>query len=107
MPERLPPDTETVQDIEQILQTQLLERYGPTLSGRDLSQALGFPSPTAFRQAALRGRLPVPVFQVPHRRGRFALTHEVAAWLGKCRQAQGDEPLGPAQPGTPVGGKSP
>jgi len=107
MREHLTADTELAQDIEQSLQAQLLERYGPMLSGRDLSQALGFPSPTAFKQAALRGTLPVPVFQLPNRRGRFALTHEVAAWLGKCGRGQDDELSHPPQQETPEGGKTP
>ncbi|UUC96593.1 hypothetical protein NOX35_27165 (plasmid) [Comamonas sp. C11] len=67
------------------LLTQLQDRYGPVIGGQDLRQALGFPSAAAFRQAALRGTLPVPVFSVPNRRGRFALTQEVAAWLYERR----------------------
>ena len=30
------------------------------------------------------------VFHLPHWRGRFALTREVAAWLAGCRQSAGD-----------------
>lgn len=68
------------------LLTQLQDRYGPVIGGQDLRQALGFPSAAAFRQAALRGTLTVPVFSVPNRRGRFALTQEVAAWLYERRR---------------------
>lgn len=63
------------------LQAQLFERYGPLLGGQDLRRVLGYPSAAAFRQAALRGALPVPVFNMPNRKGRFALTQEVCAWL--------------------------
>lgn len=67
------------------IQARLIDRYGPVMGGRDLQQVLGFPSSAAFRQAALRGTLPVAVFSVPFRRGRFALTHEVAEWLFERR----------------------
>ena len=68
------------------LHNQLLERYGPLIGGKDLRQALGFPSAAAFRQAALRGTLPVAVFTLPNRKGRFALTGEVSAWLRQRRE---------------------
>lgn len=55
--------------------------HGPLLNGTALYRALGLPSAAAFRQAASRGQLPVPVFTIPNRRGRFALTRDVAAWL--------------------------
>ena len=64
---------------------QLLERYGPVVGGQDLRRLLGYPSPASFRQAAMRGTIPVPVFEIPNRRGRFALTQEVATWLIACR----------------------
>lgn len=69
----------------QELQAQMLDRYGPMIGGQDLRRVLGFPSAAAFRQAALRGTLPVPVFVLPNRKGRFALTIEVSAWLRECR----------------------
>jgi hypothetical protein len=56
-------------------------QYGPLLGGTALYRALGLPSAAAFRQAASREVLPVQVFSIPHRRGRFALTREVALWL--------------------------
>lgn len=54
----------------------------PELVGSDvLWQVLGYRSPGAFRQAAHRGQVPVPLVSLPHRRGRFALRREVTAWL--------------------------
>lgn len=68
-----------------ISQSQLIadmeRQYGPLLGGTALYRALGLPSAAAFRQAAGREALPVQVFSIPHRRGRFALTREVALWL--------------------------
>lgn len=66
-----PPSTEAI----------LVAAYGPLLSGASLAKALGYPSTEAFRQAASRGRLPVPVFALPHRRGRFARAADIARWL--------------------------
>jgi len=60
-------------------------QYGPLLSGTALYRALGLPSAAAFRQAASREALPVQVFSIPHRRGRFALTREVALWLARLK----------------------
>ena len=70
---------------EQELRAQLLEQYGPVLGGGQLRRVLGFSTAGAFRQATLRGTVPVPTFTVPNRRGRFALTQEVARWLYERR----------------------
>lgn len=70
-----------------LLERDLLARYGsPLLGGDDLRSVLGYPSVEALRQAICRGTVPVPVFAVEHRRGKFALTKDVAAWLAKLRQ---------------------
>lgn len=66
------------------------QQYGPLLGGAALYRALGLPSAAAFRQAASRDALPVPVFAIPHRRGRFALTREVALWLAQLKAQGGD-----------------
>jgi hypothetical protein len=71
---------------EHELRAQLLERYGPVLGGGELRKVLGFSTAGAFRQATLRGTVPVPTFTVPNRRGRFALTQEVARWLYERRR---------------------
>ena len=69
-----------------------------TLAGRDdvlkLSSnenPLG-PSPAAqdaFRKASHRGRLPVRTFEMVGRRGRFAVTTDIAQWLWDQRAGQG------------------
>lgn len=63
----------------------LIERCGPLVGGDELYRALGFASSMAFRQALTRGTLDVPIFTIPGRRGRFALAHDVAAYLVRCR----------------------
>ncbi len=75
----------TSEGATQQLLAQLLDRYGPVIGGPDLRRVLGFPSAAALRQAALRGTLPVPVFVLPNRKGRFALTSEVSSWLQERR----------------------
>jgi len=68
------------------LQQDLLRRYGPVIGQDDLRQALGFASLDGFRQALSRGVVPVPVFAIPHRRGKYALTKDVASWLAELRR---------------------
>ncbi len=70
-----------------LLERDLLTRYGsPLIGGEELRTALGYPSTEALRQALARGTVPVPVFAVPHRRGKFALVKDVAGWLARLRQ---------------------
>lgn len=54
------------------LASELYKLHGPVITGEPLLQALGFKSKVAFRQALVRGRLSVPIFQIEHRRGKFA-----------------------------------
>jgi hypothetical protein len=71
-----------------LLEQDLYARYGsPLLGGEALRVALGYPSAEALRQAMSRGTIPVPVFAIAHRRGKFALAKDVAIWLAKVRQA--------------------
>jgi hypothetical protein len=62
----------------------LLTRFGPLLGGADLVQALGYSNAAAFRQARRQGRLGVHVFDLPSRRGKFALTSDVVLWLANA-----------------------
>jgi len=71
----------------QELQETLTRLYGPLLASRDLWKLLGFTTPAAYRQARLRHRIPVVEFEIEGRRGRFALTQEVARWLAEQRLA--------------------
>jgi hypothetical protein len=60
---------------------ELALRYGPMIGGRDLIQALGCSNGQAFKQAIRQDRLGVRIFNLPARRGKFALTKDVANWL--------------------------
>lgn len=66
-------------------QGDLTRALGPVLGGSELSAALGFRTQEAFRKARERGTLPVNTFAIPGRRGRFAATADIAAWLWSQR----------------------
>lgn len=67
------------------IEEDLVLRYGTILSGESLKNALGFSSMFALKQAITRNKIPVPLFKLENRRGRFALTKDVAAYLSKKR----------------------
>lgn len=69
------------------LEEQLFLRFGPTLGGHDLYAALGFKTYSAFHRSKQRGEIGVHIFPIPGRRGWFALTTDIAAWL----RAQADQ----------------
>jgi len=77
------PKTKTLADI---LELELMAMYGPLISNDDLRQALGYASMGAFRQALARKTMPVPVFALPNRRGKYALVKDVALWLSQQRE---------------------
>ncbi len=62
-------------------ESHLLHQYGPTISGPDLYEALGFKTYAAFHSCHQRDEIGVNVFKLPSRRGWYALTTDVAAWL--------------------------
>lgn len=74
-----------IADIAKLIREDLEQKHGPLMSGATLLAALGYPSPAALRQARRRGNVPVPMFNLPGRRGYFCLTREVADWLAKAR----------------------
>lgn len=59
----------------------LLREHGPILPAAVTAKVLGFKSTDALRQARLREKLPVPMFTIEGRRGWFASTAVVAAWI--------------------------
>lgn len=71
--------------IEAELRQDLESRHGMMLGGQALWTSLGYPTADAFRQAFTRGVVPIPVFQLPRRRGKFALARDIAHWLAEQR----------------------
>ncbi|AIO43841.1 MULTISPECIES: hypothetical protein [Burkholderia cepacia complex] len=74
----------------------LLERYGPLMHGRELWSTLGYVSAQAFRSAVRKGTVPIGTFTIESRRGRFAKTLDVAAWLSSLDSS--DEATGSMEP---------
>lgn len=74
---------ETAHSPSSLAQTEakLTRIYGAIVGGARLTRALGYPTQAAFRQAVARGRVPVPVFTIPGRRGKFAQVQDIAAWV--------------------------
>lgn len=60
----------------------------PILSAGEAARLMGFPSSEALTKARQTGRLPIPMFQIPGRRGWFAATHVVKAWLEQTLASQ-------------------
>ncbi len=58
----------------------------PLLGGKRLRGLLGFESGEAFRAAIRTGRVPVALFKIPGRKGWFAQSDDVSAWLSSLRQ---------------------
>ena len=76
-------------DLARELNDELVARFGLMLPPTALAKTLGYPSAQAYRQAVVRGTVPVPLFRVAHRRGYFALARDVAAWVSAQRRAAG------------------
>jgi hypothetical protein len=81
-------NTQSAEDLKEHLENTILREHGgrPMLHGDALSQVLGYPSVMAFKKAASRGLLPVPVFAIPRREGKFALVTDIAHWMVELRE---------------------
>lgn len=75
------------------LEAMLLERYGLVMGSAQIREALSFPSAEALRVALLRGKVGVATFAIAGRRGRFALTVKVAAFLEEQQKNSSVAPL--------------
>lgn len=79
--QEVPPIEHLAEDQERML----LHEFGPILTGERLMRTLGYPSLGSLRQAIKRRTVPVPVFPLKSRRGRYALTKDVARWLAELQ----------------------
>ena len=68
------------------LEHDLLSLYGPMIGQDDLIKVLGYLTVDAFRQALSRRQVPVPIFALPNRRGKYALVKDVANWMALMRE---------------------
>lgn len=67
--------------LENRLKQELTREWGYVMGSEGLRLAFGFATQAALRAAIVDGRLPVRTFTLERRKGQFALTCEVAAWL--------------------------
>jgi len=63
------------------LEKELTEKYGAVIGNADLRHLLGYKSYSSFNRAVRGGLIAVRVFEIENRRGKFALTKDVATWL--------------------------
>lgn len=80
-----PTDNDTVEQLATKIKQDLMELHGVLLHGNALYRALGFETGNAFRQAKLKGHIPVPLLNLENKRGSYALTEDVARWLAEQR----------------------
>ena len=68
------------------LENDLFRVYGGfILGGEELRAALGYRTIHALRQAIVRDIVPVPVFSMKNRRGKYALVKDIALYLAQIR----------------------
>lgn len=67
------------------LERELFDRFGPLVGGSDLVKALGYRTDAAFRQAVSRKTLPVAVFAIPGRKGKWCLVKDLVDWIVAVR----------------------
>lgn len=63
------------------LKSRMFEKYGPTITGDDLYQMLGFETYEAFHRARKLNQFSIKLFKLENRRGWYALTEELAEWI--------------------------
>lgn len=70
----------------------LLKLYGsPVISGEQLQKALAFRSIDSLRQAITRKTVPVPVFDLANRKGKYALVKDIALYLAEQARKNDEE----------------
>lgn len=71
------------------LEDKIMNLYKTALlTDKALRDCLGYPSSEALRQAIARNTIPVKVFSIKNRRGKFALAKDVAYWLAEQSLAE-------------------
>lgn len=75
--------------VRSAIMSSLEQAHGPLLKGDGLANALGYKNLASLRQAKKRNQVGVALFELPNRKGLYALTAEVADWLATCRLRPG------------------
>lgn len=66
-------------------ENELNEKYGGVVGNGDLRHLLGYKSYSTFNRAVRKGLVVVEVFEIKNRRGKFALTTDIANWLNELK----------------------
>lgn len=75
---------EEIDTLAKELEESLMNLHGSqVLTGTDLQKAMGYRSLDSLRQAILRKTFPIPVFNFPNRRGKYALVKDIASYLAQ------------------------
>lgn len=74
----------TIESIRNI-EKELIDKYGGVIGNADLRHELGYKSYSSFNRAVRMGLLAVKVFEIKNRRGKFALTTDIANWLSELK----------------------
>lgn len=72
---------------EESLEIKYLRSFGAVLSAGQTARILGYKSTAALAKARARGSLPFKMFLLPKRRGWFADTTDVAAFVSSVKTA--------------------
>ncbi len=67
--------------IQEEIVGRLTQSHGEVVGGDSLRQILGFATKPGMARAIRQGRVALPTFHIPGRRGYFALVTDIAAWL--------------------------
>lgn len=79
------------EELIDVLRQDLMTQFGPVIGGDDLRQVLGYKSGAAFRLALKQNNITLQVFNIKKRRGRFALTIDIAIWLADQKYSTSEE----------------
>ncbi|WP_223789934.1 hypothetical protein [Marinicella meishanensis] len=75
----------TKSEYKKHIEQKLIAEYGILISGEPLSKALGFKSIAAFRKAIERGTIELPIMTFKNRKGKYAVSSDVAEWITNNR----------------------
>ena len=75
----------TKNELKDYIEKQLFQEHGVLVSGDALHKVLGYNSKAAFRKGLERGTVEVPILSFKNRRGKYALSTDIAEWITKYR----------------------
>ncbi|MFT5296948.1 MAG: hypothetical protein ACI9YH_002975 [Colwellia sp.] len=78
-------ESKRIQKLANEINQDMLKTYGPVLYGKDLYLCLGYKSISGFYRALKSDQLEVEVFDIENKRGKHALTKDVALWLARSK----------------------